>query len=390
VPATLAATVWQAGVDDALRAALDPGVPSDLDRRPDVLVVGGGAVGLATAAACVAAGLGRVVLIERERLAAGASGGAAAALSPELHVWTEPQAFVELGRLSLALYRQLDEDCQGALGLRRLDWLVPLPEPPRRASLGPGIEVLDAAAVAAAEPSLSGVASALFVRDQARLQPLRLAASLATVVARPGRAGRAGAVATGVELLGLKVQGDRVRSARTSVGELAPGALVLATGLVADCCRRWLAVPQRVVKGHLIATSAPPQPLRQALAAPWGLVLPLEDGGLLAGGTLDEDDETLDPRAEVLETIASSLRALIPAAAGIHVTHGWCCFRPATADRLPIIDRVPGLANAWVTAGHYRTGLLMAPAVGRALASWIGDGRAPHEVVSFGAGRFST
>jgi glycine/D-amino acid oxidase-like deaminating enzyme len=46
-------------------------------------------------------------------------------------------------------------------------------------------------------------------------------------------------------------------------------------------------------------------------------------------------------------------------------------FRPATGDGQPVIDRVPGLDNAWVSAGHDGTGLLMAPATGQALATWI-------------------
>src|SRR2546423_14925403 len=99
------AAVWPDTVGADVRAALDPGVPDELDRTPDVLVVGGGVMGLATAAACMGAGLGRVVLLERDHLAAGASGGAAAALSPAAHVWTEPPEFVALGERSMALYR---------------------------------------------------------------------------------------------------------------------------------------------------------------------------------------------------------------------------------------------------------------------------------------------
>jgi glycine/D-amino acid oxidase-like deaminating enzyme len=56
----------------------------------------------------------------------------------------------------------------------------------------------------------------------------------------------------------------------------------------------------------------------------------------------------------------------------------WCSFRPATADGQPVIDRVPGLDNAWVSAGHDGTGLLLAPATGQALATWITTSRQPQ------------
>src|SRR5262249_26049849 len=95
--------VWRDPAGSGVLAALDPGVPEDFDDHPDVLVVGGGAVGLATAALCSRAGLGTVAVIERDRLASGASGGAAALLTPEAHVWTDPAPFVALARRSLEL-----------------------------------------------------------------------------------------------------------------------------------------------------------------------------------------------------------------------------------------------------------------------------------------------
>ena len=54
------APLWAATLDPADRGALDPGIPNDLDRHPDVLVVGGGVMGLATALFCRESGLGRV------------------------------------------------------------------------------------------------------------------------------------------------------------------------------------------------------------------------------------------------------------------------------------------------------------------------------------------
>jgi glycine/D-amino acid oxidase-like deaminating enzyme len=55
------------------------------------------------------------------------------------------------------------------------------------------------------------------------------------------------------------------------------------------------------------------------------------------------------------------------------------------ADGQPVIDRVPGLDNAWVSAGHDGDGLLMAPATGQALATWITTGHQPKEVLASGS-----
>ena len=69
--------------------------------------------------------------------------------------------------------------------------------------------------------------------------------------------------------------------------------------------------------------------------------------------------------------------------------HAWCCFRPTTADEQPVIDRVPGTENAWVTCGHFRTGILMAAATAHTLAQWIATGQRPDAVASFGLARFA-
>jgi glycine oxidase len=382
--------VWPSNCSADDLAALSPGLPAGgLPPRPDVLVVGGGTVGLACAAMCVRAGLGQVVVVEADEVLAGAaSGGAAAALTPAVHEWTDPPGFVALARSSLAWYRELDESWSGALGLRSLDWLVLTPVlPPASFDPGPGNAVLSVDEVVAMEPALAGAAAdallsgAIHLTGQAHVHPLGLAAALAR---------RAGVVATGVRVTDLSVAGDRVVGVSTSsAGTLSPGAVVFATGLAPE---RWVKVPQRWVKGHLIATAPVPAGgvrLSVALASPWGLVVPLPDGHLVAGGTLDEGESgDLDPA--VADGLASSLAALLPTAAG-PVSHRWCCLRPSAADGQPVIDRVPGLANAWVNACHFRTGILMAPAAGHALAEWIATGAAapPSSLAPFSASRFA-
>lgn len=237
------APLWAASLDPADRAALDPGVPDDLDRHPDVLVIGGGVMGLAAALFCREAGLGRVLLIERDRLAGAASGGAAGMLAPELHQLTDPPAFVALARSSLALYRRLAQEWDDRTLLREAPGLLLVPEGlPAGLRPWPQVELLDADKVAELVPDLVSVPAALLARDQARVHPLCLAAALAR---------RAGSRATGVAMLDLEVAGDRIMRVHTTAGVLHPGVVVFATGLAPA---PWVPVPQRLVKGHLVAT----------------------------------------------------------------------------------------------------------------------------------------
>jgi glycine/D-amino acid oxidase-like deaminating enzyme len=375
--------VWRDTAGADALAALTPGIPTELDRRPDVLVVGGGAVGLATAALCVRAGLGRVTLIERDGLVAGASGKAAALLTPEAHVWTDPPAFVDLGRASLRLLRRLDDEWDGALGVEPLEWLVASPSAvPAGTEMGPLVDVLDADRAHEVEPELGDVPGALRIRDQASVHPLRLAAALAA---------RAGTVVTGVEMQGLTVAGGRVTAVHTTHGDFHPGALVLATGVapvVPGLAAR--SIPQRWVKGHLLATRPAPFRLRTAVASIEGLVRQLPGGEILAGGTLDKGDDQPVVRDEVIVGIRKALGHLLPRAGEVPLGHAWCCFRPATGDDQPVVDRVPGVENAWVSCGHFRTGILMAAATGDALARWIGTGHPPEAVRAFSHDRFAS
>jgi glycine/D-amino acid oxidase-like deaminating enzyme len=265
------------------------------------------------------------------------------------------------------------------LGVESTDWLVALPDAiPLGADLGSRVEVLDADGAHAIEPELGEVGGALRLANQARVHPLVAASALAN---------RAGAVATGVAMVGVESTGGRVTTVRTSAGNLHPGAVVFATGLAPSL--DGFEVPQQWIKGHLLATSAAPFRLRTALAALSGLVVQLPTGELVAGGTLDEGDDDPIVRPAVIEDIRSGLAALVPRTADLEVAHAWCCFRPATADHQPVIDRVPGLENAWVTCGHFRTGILMAPATGDAIARWIATGSTPPEVGAFGVERFA-
>jgi glycine oxidase len=370
--------IWRLTATTETRAALSPGVPVDLPRAPDVLVVGGGMLGLATAAACVRAGLGEVLLLERDELAAGASGGAAALLTPEAHAWTDSSAFVALARRSLAQWRTLDREWDGALGIESLEWLAILPmELPPGTDLGPTATVLDADGARALEPQLGELPGALHLPDQARVDPLRAAIAFAA---------RGGTVATGVEMLGLHVRDGRVTTVDTTAGDVHPGAVVFATGLAPPV--PGLAVPQEWVKGHLLATVPAPFRLRTQLATPECLALQLPGGEIVAGGTLDEGDHDPGVRADVVTGIRDELAGLVPATRDLATRTAWCCFRPAAMDREPVIDRVPGLDDAWVTCGHFRTGILMAPGTGDAIARWIATGEQPPEVAAFPATRF--
>jgi glycine oxidase len=345
--------------------------------RPDILVVGGGIVGVATAAACYQAGAGSVQLIEAGMLGSGATGGAAGLLVPEVHVWSDSEAFVALARSSLELWRKLEQTLPDAVGLIGLDWIGPPPGPGGSGGRPhPAAEPLDAGQMASLVPGLACPAPAVLIRRQARVNPLRALARLAAAVP---------SVATRTAATSVTVAGNRLVSVSTTAGDIHPGAVVFATGIPPSLPGLATGLPASRVKGHLLVTE--PSPVRLP-----GTVVPvatqLEDGRLLAGGTTDIGDGSPGVRQDIIDSILADLYAQLPPVTGLRPAYQWCCFRPRHPDGYPVIDQVPGLANAWLTSGHFRTGILMAPVTAQIITRWISAGRPPPEAAAWSSDRF--
>lgn len=373
---TVGATFWRDQLTTDERAQLERGAGVIAEPRPDVLVVGGGIVGVATAVACDQAGLGSVLLIEASRLGSGASAGAAGLLVPEVHACSDPESYLELARASLELWRGLEQTVSGGVGLIDLDWVGSPPDHDGSGRCRPrAAEPLDAGQMASLIPGLARPAAGALIRRQARVNPLRALARLAAGVPR---------IATRAAATSVTVQGSRLVSVSTVAGDIHPGAVVFATGMPPALDGLAVSLPASLVKGHLLVTE--PSPVR--LPGTMDVVgTQLEDGRLLVGGTLDIGDETRAVRPDVVEAILADLYAQLPEVTGLRPAYQWCCFRPWHPDGYPVVDRLPGLDNAWVTSGHFRTGILMAPITAQLITRWIGSGQAPPEAAAWNGAR---
>ncbi|HTZ28214.1 MAG TPA: FAD-binding oxidoreductase, partial [Streptosporangiaceae bacterium] len=273
---TVDGAIWRDQLTAAERAELGRGHATIPDRRPDILVVGGGIMGVTTAAACHEAGLGSVLLIETGRLGTGATGGASGLLIPEPHRWSDPEPLVDLERASLERWRELEQRLPHGVGLSDIDWIGLAPHPGGFAAhQPPSVEWLAPGQVEQLVPGLARSMEGALIRGQARVNPLRSVARLAAGLP---------AVATGVAATGVTIRGDRVVTVTTSAGDVAPGVVVFATGQPPVLDGLPLNIPSDRVKGHLLVTE--PTPVRlPGIVAP--VATQLEDGRLLAGGTFD-------------------------------------------------------------------------------------------------------
>jgi glycine oxidase len=115
-------------------------------------------------------------------------------------------------------------------------------------------------------------------------------------------------------------------------------------------------------------------------------------GTALIGAT--EEDAGFDPHISQadLDTLRSRAAVLLPELASADAApqvEAWAGFRPATADRLPVIGPLPGTLNQWVATGHFRNGILLAPGTAAALADLLEARHPAVDLTTFSASRFS-
>lgn len=376
-------SVWFATLSAAERQELEAGPHDKLLTSPDVLVVGGGIIGLATAYFLAERGE-RVQVVEAASLAAGASGANAGGIWPNDQGPSHSAGFQQLALLS--------RDLWGRLSLRpgfEFDWRVngflnvnPEKFPPSAAdcaaryqSQGYTVRAVDAGQISLLEPNLkSGLTAGLHYPSEAHVHPVKAALSFA----RTSRA-KGARISSGVAAKSFVAQGGRIVSVETTVGRCAPRFVVSATGWTTDWLRGapQALPPLRSVSGQLISTEPLPPILRGAVGGKY-LVLQLRTGEIVTGGSLLES-EGVAPDPVLSEQFADAARELIPQLRSVAFSRAWCGRRPATPDGMPIIDRAPGFENLFLACGHFRNGVLLAPATGKLLSDWIAtDARGPE------------
>lgn len=384
-------SIWFTTLSTEQRRELDIGCDQEIIRTPDVLIVGGGIIGLATAYFLADRGAS-VQLIESATIAGGASVANAGGIWPNDQGPSHPPGFQPLAFLS--------RDLWGRLSLRPgfdFDWRVngvlnvdPEKFPPsaaecavRHQEQGYTAHAVDAGQIALLEPHLKpGLNSGIHYPSEAHVHPVKAVLSFARAASSKGAH-----VAAGVTARSIGHQANRILRVETSSGSIEPKFVVSATGWTAEWLRGALPKlpPVRSVCGQLISTDPQPGLLKGSVVGKF-LVLQLRSGEIVTGGNVI-DSEDVTPDASLSARFAEAARALIPALRDVPFTRAWCGRRPGTPDGLPIIDRAGGFENVFLACGHYKNGVLLAPATGKLLGDWIMSGTRPAELAPFALDR---
>lgn len=379
-------TIWSRTLGDTDRTTLE--ASDELPLSADVVVVGAGLIGLATAYYLADAGVSNVCVIDRGDLLSEASGANAGGL------WFGHQSLaagpaVPLLQEGEALYDGLEEKfsfdrtCGGVLEL--IDVAAAVPAARQRTATirkaGFAAEWLTPTEIADVEPALRGdFAGAILTPDDGQLHPAKLAASWIRRIREAG-----GRVCAGVEATKL---GPPVE---TSVGPIDTECVVVACGSWTPELTQTLGwqPPIRPVRGTLLAL--PEKPLGSLRTTVLGSKFywwQLATGAIVGGGSEEHVgfDRTSDEN--VVADIRADLSRCLPSLSDAPTVCSWSGFRPFCEDQLPVIGGAPGRDDIFVAAGHFRMGVMAAPATGLALAQLIIEGETDIDLTAMDPGRF--
>ncbi len=249
---------------------------------------------------------------------------------------------------------------------------------PALAELGVDAEVIDGRAYQAQEPALlDGVAGAVRYPGDARLRPDRYVAELARVVRARG-----GILEEGVEVRAVEADRSRMR-VHTSQGLRGARDVVVATGAWSPLLARSLGLPwlRSVIqpgKGYSITYSRPGLvPKRPLTLHERKVCVTVWEDGFRLGSTMEFSgyDTTLNRRR--LDALERGAREYLREPVGAAKREEWYGWRPLSWDDLPMIGRAPGHDHLWLATGHGMLGVSMSPATGRLVAELL-SGDAPH------------
>ncbi|MNR09214.1 Glycine oxidase [compost metagenome] len=123
-----------------------------------------------------------------------------------------------------------------------------------------------------------------------------------------------------------------------------------------------LELPVEPVKGQMILYKCAEDFLPSMVLAKGRYAIPRRDGHILVGSTLEHAGYDKTPTGEALESLKASAVELLPALADATPVAHWAGLRPGSPEGIPYIGEVPGYAGLWLNCGHYRNGLVLAPA----------------------------
>ncbi|MCZ6535272.1 MAG: FAD-dependent oxidoreductase [Dehalococcoidia bacterium] len=363
----------------------------------DVVIVGGGAVGCATAYFLAKDGV-KVTVLEKDTVAGAASGYAMGLLSP-LSGAGIPGPLEELSLVGFLMHRDLVGELKEATGLEyhahpkdsiylafsdeEAEALGAIEDYSSKVD-GVSCRWLNGAEIRTFEPRVSeAVPRGLLVEGTWLLEADEYTRALAK-----GAEGY-GAIFRENEVTGLKRSGGNLR-VQTEGGVIEAEKVVLAMGPWTGAVQEWfdLPVPVSPLKGQILRMEIPGPPMRCSLHYNSNYAGSKPDGLVWIGTTEERVGFDDQPTEEAKVKIIKEVAIFFPPVTEGRLVRQTACLRPVSSDGLPIIGQVPGWDGVYLSTGAGRKGIILSPSMGKVTADLVAKGQSEISVDIFSPGRF--
>jgi thiazole synthase len=352
----------------------------------DILIVGGGVVGLAIAIELKRQGA-KVTVVSQDFVQA-ASHAAAGMLAP-LAEKLSSSPLLDLCLRSRWLYPEWTQKLEELTGIDTgylpCGILAPTYNKPETIAEDERSVWLDRAAIKLYQPGLSDrVAGGWWYPEDGQVDNRCLMRSLLQAAQTLGIE-----IEEGVSVKAIQQKQGRVNGVLTNIGQLTAQQYVLAAG---SWSSQLMPLPVHPVKGQMLSLRMPqklhqPFPLQRVLYGEDIYLVPRQDGRLIVGATVEEVDWTPFNTPQGIQSLLAKTIELYPAAADWQIEEFWWGFRPGAPDELPILGR-SACENLFLATGHYRNGILLAPITAALMADLILQQKSDPLLAEFSYQRF--
>jgi len=333
-----------------------------------IVIVGAGAIGLLTALN-LAPHVGSITILDRNEAGRESSWAGGGIVSP-LYPWRYTAAVTALAHWSQDFYPQLGDELFSRTGIdpevhitglywldlddetEALNWAQRLKRPLSKVAVEHVYQQV---------PVLGeGYQSAVYMADVANVRNPRLVKSLkAALQALPNVEIREHCAVSG-----FVREAGRVVGVSTEGGDISADRVVLTAGAWSGELLKTLGIelPVEPVKGQMILFKCAEDFLPSMVLAKGRYAIPRRDGHILVGSTLEYEGFDKTPTDVALQSLKASAIELLPALADAEVVGHWAGLRPGSPEGIPFIGPVEGHEGLWLNCGHFRNGLVLAPA----------------------------
>jgi len=353
----------------------------------DVVIIGGGVIGLATAHELLQRGAA-VTVLERASCGREASWAGGGILSP-LMPWDYTDTVTQLTQASVKLFPALIESLKLKTGIDpeyQTSGLLVLPsnsgERDAAADAWCTRNAFPMKKIPAREiaPELACDELAMWLPAVAQVRNPRLLQALAKAVKLSG-----GVIIEQAEVASWRVVQGRVEGVATGQGEYTAANFIVAAGAWSHPLlgEHALKLDIHPVRGQMLLFKARPGLLHTIILQDGFYLIPRQDGYILAGSTLEKVGFDKSTTAEVRQALLVKAHALLPALSEATLLNHWAGLRPGSTANIPVISRHPAIANLYLNSGHHRYGVTMAPGSAQLMANMLLDAPQPFDVTPY-------